>query len=124
MPLSPDETTAAPAEQAELPQDELTLNDPLILDETGLPQGVEWQEEDEPLPERFGNEEDEILFGDPEGLGANRPPAEVSDRSVPANVARRLPALKRAASAPGAPPALRAAYRLLAERLEAELRGR
>lgn len=123
MPLSPGETTPAPDEPAELPQDELTLRDPLILDETGLPAGVEWQEEDAPLPTKFGNEEDEILFGDPEGLGLNRPDPEIEGRSVPAKVARRLPALKRAASAPGAPPALRAAYKLLADRLESELRG-
>lgn len=123
MPMSPGETTPAPNESAELPQDELTLNDPLLLDQTGLPSGVEWQEEDQPLPTKFANEEEEILFGDPQGLGASRPSVDVESRSVPAKLARRLPALKRAASAPGAPPALRAAYRLLADRLENELRG-
>ena len=122
MAMEPGDLTGAPNESAEMSGEELTLRDPLILDATNLPQGVEWQEEDTPLPTPSG-EEEEILFGDPEGLGRNRPSPDVQRRSVPAHVARRLPALKRAASAPGAPPALRAAYRLIADRLERELRA-
>ena len=96
---------------------------PLALDTTGLPQGVEWQEDDVQVPERFADEDEEILFGPPEGLGQNRAPAETASATVPAKVARRLPALKRAAEDPSAPASLRAMYRLLADRLESELRG-
>jgi hypothetical protein len=96
---------------------------PLALDETGLPQGVEWQEEDEPVPDKFADEEEEILFGPPEGIRQNRAPVETASATVPAKVARRLPALKRAAADPSAPESLRAMYRLLADRLESELRG-
>lgn len=123
MAMSPDEMTAAPNESAEMPQGELTLNDPLMLDNTGLPQGVEWQEDDEPLP-NLTSEEDQILFGDPDGVGLGRPTREVERRTAPAKVIRRLPSLQRAASAPGAPASLKAAYRLLAQRLEEELRAR
>lgn len=132
MPVEPGEMSGAEAPPAEMPQGELTLADPLIagppqqqvgLDDTGLPQGVEWQEDDEPTPENFGSEEEEILFGDPEGLGRNQPEVGGTERSVPAHVIRRLPALKRAAQNPAAPAALKAAYRVLAERLQRELRG-
>ena len=132
MPVEPGEMSGAENPPADMPQDELTLNDPLIggppaqevgLDDTGLPQGVEWQEDEDPIAENFANEEEEILFGDPEGLGRNMPDVDVQNRSVPAHVVRRLPQLKRAASNPQAPAALKAAYRTLARRLEQELRG-
>lgn len=131
MPTDPGGMSGAENPPADLPEDELTLNDPLIapqeqqqvpVDETGLPQGVEWATDDEPDPP-MGSEEEEILFGDPEGLGRGRPEVDVENRRVPAKLVRRLPALKRAASDPSAPASLKAMYRVLAERLENELRG-
>ena len=97
---------------------------PLVTDETNLPVGVDWQEQDAPLPDKFANEEEDILFGDPEGFGGNRPDSDVATATVPTHIARRLPALARAAADPGSPASLRAMYRLLADRLESELRGR
>jgi hypothetical protein len=62
---------------------------------------------------------------DPQGLGSNMPdPASGAGQgTMPASVARRLPALARAAQDPNAPASLKAIHRLLAQQLENELRG-
>ena len=92
------------------------------VDQTGLPQGVEWAQDEAPLPAPRG-EQEEILFGPSEGLGRNMPDPATADGPVPASVVRRLPALARAAKDPNAPASLKAMHALIAQRLEEELRG-
>jgi hypothetical protein len=75
---------------------------------------VEYTDEDEMFTP--GNEDEEILFGPSEGLGGPPKPR----RPVPNSVLRALPLLSTIASDPSTPPAIKAAYKLILERLAAE----
>lgn len=65
------------------------------------------------------DEMEEILFADPEG---NRPMAKKANQPVPKSVIRRLPLMSLAVRDPSTPPAVKAAYHLVLQRLEDEAR--
>lgn len=60
---------------------------------------------------------DDVLFGPREGVGVS---VKKSNRPVPNSVIRALPALAAAVQDPTTPAVIRAAYRLIIQRLEAE----
>ena len=67
------------------------------------------------------DEMEEILFGDPEGFEPSDPGKH---KPVPNSVIRALPTLAAIVADPGTPPAIKAAYNILLQRMEAELKAK
>jgi hypothetical protein len=65
------------------------------------------------------NEDEAILFGDSEGIGLE--PSLGATRPIANSVLRALPSLSAIVRDPTTPPAIRAAYNLVLQRLAAEL---
>lgn len=72
-------------------------------------------EEEDYVP---AGEDEEILFGDPEGVSK---PLYRGTKPIPKSVVRQLPMLALLANDPTTPPALRAAYKLIISRLAEEV---
>lgn len=81
------------------------------------PTPVEYSDED-PADYQPASELEQILFGPAEGVGLERT-AQVS-RPIPNSVIRALPMLSAIVADPATPAAIRAAYRLLIQRMTAE----
>lgn len=80
------------------------------------PTDVQFADKPEPDYQPAGEIED-ILFGPAEGV---RTPGRDPNRPVPNSIIRALPALTAVVSDPSTPPAIRAAYNLILQRIEAE----
>ena len=93
-----------------------------FFDETGLPENVEFSDEEVP-DYKPADEDEELLFGPPTGAVPGGVGYQQLDAPLPASLVRRLPALARAAAEPGAPASLTALYRLTIDKLEREVRG-
>ena len=64
---------------------------------------------------------EQVLFGDPEGFESTKEDAK--NRPVPNSVIRALPGLAAVVRDPSTPAAIRAAYNIILQRLEAELKA-
>lgn len=89
----------------------------LVGEQPPLDTSVEYTDED-PVYEP-GDDLEKVLFGPTEGLaGAHVSP---SKKPIPRSVLRMLPTLMLLVDNPNTPPALKASYRLIIQRLEDEM---